>query len=153
MITLTRTTSDNSDFRNLVVELDKDLKIRDGDEHAFFAQFNKIDMLQYVVVAYKNGESVGCGAIKPYDSQTMEVKRMYVPPDFRGQGIASIVLNELEAWTLELGKQKCILETGLKQPEAIGLYNKSNYTLIPNYGQYEGVASSVCFTKTLADRG
>ena len=79
----------------------------------------------------------------------MEVKRMYVPLEKRGKGIASIVLQELEKWAKELGYQKCILETGIKQPEAISLYKKNNYAIIPNYGQYAGVKDSVCFEKKI----
>lgn len=149
MIVLKRTTSDNAHFRDLVAELDKDLAIRDGEEHSFFAQFNKIDSIKHVVVAYKGAQPVGCGAIKSYDEVTMEVKRMFVQPQLRGHGIASLVLKELEAWSGELGFFKCILETGIKQPEAIRLYEKNNYAVIPNYGQYAGVASSVCFEKLL----
>lgn len=149
MLTLQRTNSDNKDFQLLVVELDKDLAIRDGDEHAFFAQYNKIDAIKYVIVAYLDNNPVGCGAIKEYDFGVMEIKRMFVSPEFRGKRIASSVLKELEHWAKELGYEKCILETGIKQPEAIALYKKSNYAQIPNYGQYAGVASSVCFEKIL----
>ncbi|MES2727194.1 MAG: GNAT family N-acetyltransferase [Bacteroidota bacterium] len=150
MITLTRTNSDNTDFQALVRELDMDLKIRDGEEHAFFAQYNKIDMIKYVVVAYDGNEPVGCGAVKQYDDDTMEVKRMFVPLNRRGQGIASLVLQELEKWTKELNFKKCILETGEKQPEAISLYKKNQYAIIPNFGQYADVESSVCFEKEMA---
>ncbi|MES2558999.1 MAG: GNAT family N-acetyltransferase [Bacteroidota bacterium] len=151
MYTLNKTNSDDSDFQQLVKALDIDLAIRDGADHAFFAQFNKIAAIKYVVVAYEQDEAVGCGAIKEYDGNTMEVKRMYVVPEKRGKGIASIVLKELENWTGELGYQKCILETGIKQPEAIRLYEKNNYNRIPNYGQYAEVASSVCFEKNVVD--
>lgn len=147
MLQLIRTTSENEDFKTLVVALDKDLKVRDGDDHAFYAQFNKIDMIRYAIVAYEGETPVGCGAIKPYDENTMEVKRMYVPLELRGKGIASQVLAELEKWCKELGYHKCILETGIMQPEAIALYKKSNYKIIPNYGQYAGVDNSVCFEK------
>jgi len=147
MLHLIRTTSENTDFQTLVIALDKDLKVRDGDDHAFYAQFNKIDMIRYAIVAYEGETPVGCGAIKPYDDSTMEVKRMYVPLELRGKGIASQVLAELEKWCKELGYHKCILETGLAQPEAIALYKKSNYKVIPNYGQYAGVDNSVCFEK------
>lgn len=149
MLTLTRTNSENSDFQTLVRELDKDLAIRDGDDHAFFHQFNKIDSIRYVVVAFENNMPVGCGAIKEYEPGVMEVKRMYVKPEKRGQGIASQVLKELEIWAKELGYGKCILETGEKQPEAIALYQKNKYQRIPNYGQYAGVESSWCFEKVL----
>lgn len=149
MPTLLRTTSANPDFQALVKLLDADLKIRDGDEHAFFSQYNKIDALNEVVVAYVNNMPVGCGAFKVYEKKTAEIKRMYVLPEFRGKGIAQAVLKELEIWAKELGFQFCILETGKKQPEAIRLYEKSGYAYIPNYGQYEKVESSVCFKKAL----
>lgn len=150
MIQLIRTDSSNTDFQNLVVALDRDLAIRDGDDHAFFAQFNKIAHIKFVVVAYLNNEAVGCGAIKEYAPGIMEVKRMFVPLEKRGQGIASLVLKELEKWAAEMGYTSCILETGLKQPEAIALYKKNQYQQIPNYGQYAEVDSSICFEKTLA---
>lgn len=150
MYAIKRTNSTDSDFQKLVVDLDKDLAIRDGDEHSFFQQFNKIDAIKYVVVAYENGTPVGCGAIKEYEQNVMEVKRMFVPIEKRGNGIASIVLTELEIWAKELGYKKCILETGVRQPEAIQLYKKNNYQLIKNYGQYAEVKSSVCFEKELA---
>lgn len=150
MYQLKRTDSSDPDFQQLVHELDKDLAIRDGEEHSFFAQFNKIDMIRHVVVGYINGQAVGCGAIKQYAEHTMEVKRMFVDPAFRGKGIASVVLAELEKWTTELGYTICILETGMKQPEAIRLYEKNNYRLIPNYGQYADVESSVCYQKELS---
>jgi putative acetyltransferase len=149
MYKIKRTDSDDSDFQKLVTELDKDLAIRDGEDHAFFAQFNKIAAIKHVVVAYEEGAAVGCGAIKEYEENVMEVKRMFVPLEKRGKGIASIVLGELENWAKELGYQKCILETGKKQPEAIRLYQKNNYATIKNYGQYADVVSSVCFEKLL----
>ncbi len=149
MYKLVRTNSDNIDFQKLVRELDKDLAIRDGEEHAFFAQYNKIDAIKFVVVAYENEVAVGCGAIKEYEPNIMEVKRMFVSQDQRGKGIASLVLIELEKWAAELNYKKCILETGIRQPEAISLYKKNNYLLIDNYGQYINVTSSVCFEKEL----
>ncbi len=72
---------------------------------------------------------------------------MFVLPEKRGIGIASTILKELEKWTSELNFRKCILETGIRQQEAIALYKKNNYNPIPNYGQYEQVKSSVCFEK------
>jgi putative acetyltransferase len=149
MINCIKTNSSNEDFIKLVAELDKDLAIRDGDEHAFYAQFNKISMLQHTIVAYENDIAVGSGAIKPFDENTMEVKRMFVIEEYRGKGIALMILAALEKWTVELGYSKCVLETGKKQPEAIALYQKSGYTIIPSYGQYKDVANSVCFEKQL----
>ncbi len=116
MIILKRTTSDDRDFRDLVALLDRDLAIRDGDEHAFYAQFNKIDMIKNALVAYMENKAVGCGAFKEYDAQTVEIKRMYVLPEYRGQKIAADILSELELWAAEMHYAACILETGKKQP-------------------------------------
>ncbi|MBD1395815.1 GNAT family N-acetyltransferase [Pontibacter sp. JH31] len=148
-IQLIRTDSTHADFVELVRYLDADLAERDGEEHSFYAQFNKIDMIRHVVVAYAGEKPVGCGAIKAYDLQTVEVKRMYVSPESRGTGVATSVLSELEKWAKELAYQRCILETGKKQPEAIGLYQKHGYSVIPNYGQYAGVENSLCFEKLI----
>lgn len=150
MTSCLRTNSGNKDFQNLVVALDAELKILDGDDHAFYAQFNKTGNLKYVIVAYENEIAVGCGAIREYSPDTMEVKRMYVPVTHRKKGIASNVLAELEAWARELNCKKCVLETGKRQPEAIGLYTKAGYTIIPNFGQYKNMENSVCFEKVLA---
>jgi GNAT superfamily N-acetyltransferase len=149
MIRIIRTNSDNQDFVQLVKQLDADLAERDGKDHSFYAQFNKIDQIKHVVLAYEDSKPVGCGAIKEYASDTMEIKRMYTSPDSRGKGIASRVLLELESWASELSYGKCILETGKKQPEAIGLYKKNGYKVIPNYGQYAEVDNSLCFEKYL----
>ncbi len=149
MVELKRTNSDNPDFIELVKHLDADLAKRDGEEHTFYDQFNKITHIKHAVVAFENGQAVGCGAIKEFDSQSMEVKRMYTVPVLRGKGLATIVLKELEKWANELSYSRCVLETGKKQPEAIELYKKNGYVLIPNYGQYIGIENSVCFEKRL----
>jgi len=147
---LIRTNASHQDFQTLVVLLDHDLQIRDGAEHSFFAQFNRIDSLQHVVVAYVENEAIGCGAFKPYQGTAVEIKRMFVRPEYRGQRIAQHVLTELEAWASELGATSFVLETGLKQPEAIRLYQRCGYERIPNYGQYAGVENSVCMQKETA---
>lgn len=147
MIEISRTDSTDPDFISLVRRLDADLAERDGADHAYYAQFNKIDALKHAVVAYENGVSMGCGAIKKYSPDTMEIKRMYTAPEGRGKGIATKVLNELEKWAAELSFEKCVLETGKRQPEAIALYQKNGYVIIPNYGQYAGIDNSVCFEK------
>lgn len=146
-IVLQRTNSDDPDFRNLVMLLDQDLKIRDGEDHGFYAQYNGIDAIRHAVVAYENDVPVGCGAIRIYAENDWELKRMFVHPQARGKGIATMVLKELELWAKELGCLKLILETGLAQPEAIALYKKNGYLVMPNYGQYAAVDNSVCMSK------
>jgi len=149
MINFIRTNSENKYFQELVRELDADLRIRDGEDHSFYSQFNKIDKIRHAIVAFDNEVPIGCGAIKELSNNSMEVKRMYVPPGKRGMGIATAILKELENWASELKYNKCLLETGKKQPEAIELYKKNGYRIIPNYGQYEHVENSVCFEKIL----
>lgn len=149
MIRLQRTNSDNSDFQALVHRLDADLKIRDGDEHAFFNQYNKIDTIKHVVIAYSNNKPLGCGAFKAFSDDTTEIKRMYTSEEARGKGIATAVLKELEAWAREKGFSNMILETGFRMPEAIALYTKYGFERTENYGQYQGVEASRCFLKKL----
>ena len=92
---------------------------------------------------------VGCGAIKEFATDMMEVKRMFVKQEYRGKGIAGKILAELETWAFEMGYSKCVLETGKRQVEAVALYMKSGYRIIPNYGQYIGMDNSLCFEKVL----
>ena len=149
MIRLIRTDSDNKDFIALVKLLDAELAEIDGEEHVFYAQLNKTDTIKHVIVAYENEKPISCGAIREHSSTMMEVKRMYTLPGYRGKGLATKVLNELEKWASELSYQKCILETGLRQPDAIRLYEKNGYSRIPNYGKYAGIINSVCFEKVI----
>lgn len=149
MLRLTRTSSSNNDFQELVKLLDRDLAVTDGEEHAFYDQFNKTDSINHVVLLYQDGKAVSCGALKEFSADTMEVKRMFTSREHRGKGYAAMVLNELEKWAKELQYSKCVLETGVRQPDAIALYKKKDYDLIPNYGQYAGVENSLCFGKTI----
>lgn len=150
MIEIHRTNSDNGDFIELVKALDAYLAEMDGEDHAFYAQLNKTSTIRYVVLAYEHGKPVGCGAIRESEPGTMEIKRMYVVPECRGKGIAARMLGELERWAAELSYTRCILETGNRQHEAIGLYEKMGYLRIPNYGKYKGMEHSVCFEKEIA---
>jgi putative acetyltransferase len=149
MLTIKRTSSVDPDFIELVKKLDADLAIRDGEDHAFYSQFNKIDKIKHVIVAYDNDLAIACGAIKEYSPTSMEVKRMFTTPEYRGKGAAIFILTELESWAREMSYTTCVLETGNKQPEAIALYHKAGYRIIPNYGQYAGIENSICFEKKI----
>lgn len=149
MIRIHRTNSENNDFVQLVARLDNLLAEMDGRDHDFYDQFNKIDKIKHVVVAYDDNLPVACGAIKEFDHETMEVKRMFTNANFRGKGLATQVLTELENWALELGYSRCILETGKRLPDAVRLYENMGYQLIPNYGAYIHMENSICFEKKL----
>jgi GNAT superfamily N-acetyltransferase len=144
-----RTNSENKDFIKLIKELDAYLKITDEEEHDFYNQFNSTAFLKEVVVMYVAEIAVGCGAIKKFDHGSVEVKRMFVSLDNRGTGVAQKILQELETCAKELGYKKCILETGVRQVEAVKFYKKCGYKIIPNYGQYQGMENSICFEKKI----
>jgi GNAT superfamily N-acetyltransferase len=148
-IRLIRTTSDNTDFRNLISQLDTDLRARNGELMDIYDQHNVIEKIDTVIVAYLNNEPAGCGGFKPFDGDTVEVKRMFVRPIARGNGISIKVLNELEAWAHSLGHKYTVLETGAKQVEALSLYPKAGYASIPQYGPYVNLPDSICFRKVL----
>lgn len=143
-----RTTSDNADFLELTTLLDADLAEKDGDDHAFYAQFNKPEGLD-PVVGYLDEKPVACGAIKKIGDGVAEIKRMFTRPEHRGKGIATKILATLEEMARQQGFRECWLETGNKQTDAIALYRKNGYVVMPNYGQYQGVADSICFRKIL----
>jgi GNAT superfamily N-acetyltransferase len=153
MVSILRTASEHEDFRALVRLLDADLSDRYGVLQAEYDRHNVVDALQTVVVAYVDQRPAGCGALRPYDRETGEIKRMYVRPAFRGWGIGGHILRELEAWAGELGLVRAILETGRKQHAAIGLYQKHGYRRIENYGPYADQPMSVCYEKALDDHG
>lgn len=147
MIQLLRTDSEHPEFLPLVRQLDQYLAGVNGENNDFFAQHNKIDFLKNVVLALEGNEVVGCGAMKEWESSSMEIKRMFVPSIHRGKGIATAILFELESWAKELGYPRTVLETSKSMVDAVGLYTKSGYHVIPNYGPYENVETSICFEK------
>ncbi|NMH26937.1 GNAT family N-acetyltransferase [Flavobacterium silvaticum] len=146
---LVRCDSDNPDFRSLVALLDAELRVFDGEEHTFYAQYNKLDKISHCLVGYLDNIPVGCGALREIDVKTIEVKRMYTKESARGKGVASRILAALEDWAKELGYDFCVLETGKKQEAAVRLYPKCGYEIIPNYGPYIGVENSICMKKGL----
>ena len=149
MYRINKTKSEDPDFIALVQQLDKELAVRDGDDHAFYQQFNGIQLLHHVVVVYDGNTPVACGAFKALAADTVEIKRMYTLPAHRGKGHASRILEALETWAKETHYSTAVLETGKRQPEAIALYQKNGYNITPNYGQYMGIENSVCFQKDL----
>ncbi len=150
MIIIKRTDSNDKDFHLLVKKLDKDLQDRYGALQTFYNRFNAIQNLPTVVVAYYDEQPVGCGCFKKFDDESVEIKRMYVSNEQRGKGIGTAILSELEKWAVELKVGSMVLETGNNQPEAVHLYGKLGYAVIPNYGQYISMEeTSICMKKEL----
>ena len=148
-ITFRRTNGADPDFLELVTLLDASLAKTDGDLHGFYNQFNGLEDIKHVLVAFAEDTPIACGAIKSFETKVAEVKRMYTLPTYRGKGVGSKILQYIESWAKELGFNSCVLETGKRQPDAIALYKKNGYQKIPQYGQYAGMDNSVCFQKIL----
>lgn len=149
MLQLKRTNSDNTHFQALIIDLDKELWQRYPDVQEEYDVLDKVKGINTVVVAYLAGEPVGCACFRPFDDTTVEVKRMFVHEAQRGQGIARKILNELELWGKELGYARAVLETGIRQPEAIALYQRSGFNFMEKYAPYEDMENSVCMQKPL----
>lgn len=146
---IVRVDNSNQDFQKLIVSLDEDLTGRYGPIQKHFAQFNKVDHIQDIVVVYAEGTPAGCGAFKAHDSETVEFKRIFVSSEYRRQGVAGLILRELEVMAKAKGFRSAILETGVLQPEAIHLYRRAGFEIIPNYDPYKESTNSVCMRKTL----
>lgn len=144
-----RTTSSHNDFRMLITALDEDLYLRNGEGQLIYHQYNQVDHINHVMVVYSGNRPVGCGCFKKFNNETVEMKRMFVLLEMRGKKLAAQLLQELEKWAIEEGYSKAVLETGLRQVEAIRLYTVAGYVLTENYGQYFGMKDSICYRKSL----
>lgn len=105
--------------------------------------------VDYLVVAYRDDQPVGCGALRPIDESHGEVKRMFVAPAHRGTGVSTTILAQLETVARSRGWTRLVLETGDRQPDAIRFYEREGYARIPNFGYYADSEASVCFGKPL----
>ena len=143
---------DSADARRLVAALDAHLASRYEPEQRFGPNLKSTQLasgLGTFLVARVDGRAVGCGAVRLLDPATVEVKRMYVEPELRGQGVAKEILKHLEDAGRELGASRSVLETGVFQDDAIGLYRRAGYTQVDCWGEYTTSATSVCYEKTI----
>lgn len=143
---------DSEDARRLVEALDAHLSSRYSPDQRFGPNLKPAHLasgLGTFVVARADGRAIGCGAVRRLDQETFEVKRMYVEPALRGHGVAKEILNRLEAHATALGARRLVLETGVHQAEAIGLYRQAGYRQVDCWGEYATSATSVCFEKLL----
>jgi putative acetyltransferase len=147
MMKTVRMDSDSKDFRSLVKMLDEELYQTYGIIQKQYDRLNLIENLDTVVVGYIDGIPAGCGCFKKYDSDRIEIKRMFVKLEARGTGIAAMILSELEKWAKEKGYTSSVLETGIKQLAAMKFYEKLGYKKIQNYGAYIGNENSLCMGK------
>lgn len=139
----------NEDLQRLVQSLDHFFNEKWGEDIAnSYQSFHQLSQMAYACVAYED-YAVGCGCFKIMDEQTVEIKRMYVDPDYRHRGIATRILKHLEDVALSQGKKYCVLETGKDMLDNIQFYEKCGYHLIDNYGDFIGDEICICMMKVL----
>lgn len=143
------TDSTNADFAELIKLLDKDLNERNGELQKQYSKHNNVQYIKDVVIIYKDDVPIACGAFKKFNIEAIELKRIYVKEENRGQGVSKLIVRELEKIGKSKGYKYALLETGIKQHEAINLYKNSGYEIIENYGPYIGNTNSICMKKYL----
>ena len=151
-VTIAAEPFDSADARRLIDALDAHLASRYTAEQRFGPNLKPAQIapgLGTFVVARADGRAVGCGAVRLLDPTTVEVKRMYVEPEMRGRGVAKVILAYLEAAGRELRAERAVLETGIYQDEAIGLYRRAGYTEVACWGEYTTSPTSVCYEKAI----
>lgn len=146
-----RTDGKNEDFIENCMLLDEDLDRRVGKhiQRDKYQKYNQLDEIQEAIVVYEGNKAVGGGAIRRYDAETIELKRVFVHREYQGQGIGSRLVVLLMEWAVELGYQRMILETGELLVESCAVYKKLGFQVIPNYGPYVNMPESLCMAKDL----
>jgi len=136
----------------LIGELDVELLFIYPEEGATHFRLDADDVSESrgaFVVATLADAPIGCGAVRLLDTETAEIKRMYVKPSRRGRGVARRILDELETHARRLGARRIVLETGERQPDALALYGGAGFVGIPRFGEYVDSPLSVCMEKQL----
>lgn len=146
-----RTDGRNQDFIENCRLLDMDLDRRVGKKikRDKYHKYNLLDEIQEAIVVYEDDKAVGGGAIRRYDDENIELKRVFVHPEYQGRGIGSELVSLLIEWATELGYKRMILETGELLAESCAVYKKLGFQVIPNYGPYVDMPESLCMAKDL----
>ena len=146
-----RTDGKNEDFIENCRLLDMDLDRRVGRQikREKYQKFNQLDEIREAIVVYDHGRSVGGGAIRRYDDENIELKRVFVHNEYQGQGIGSRLVSLLIEWAAELGYRRMILETGELLAESCAVYKKLGFAVIPNYGPYADMPESLCMAREI----
>ena len=116
---------------------------------AAFVPYNISESITDVLIASVDGVAVGCAGLKAYSDSDVEIKRVWVDPEFRGNHISTVMMDELEKKAAELGFKRAILQTRPQMEEAVHLYTKRGYVLIDNYPPYDKLEGAICFAKEL----
>ena len=148
-----RTDGKNLDFiaNCRLLDLDLDRRVGKKIKRDKYRKYNQLDEIQEALVVYEKNAAIGGGAIRKYDDETVELKRVFVHPEYQGQGIGSRLVSLLIEWAIELGYKRMILETGELLAESCAVYKKLGFEIIPNYGPYVNMPESLCMAKDLQD--
>ena len=148
-----RTSGQDKDFTENCRLLDQDLDRRVGKviKRDQYKQYNQLDKVREAIVVYQGGQPIGGGAIRRYGDKTAELKRVFVRPEFQGQGIGSKLVSLLMEWAAELGYRRMILETGALLAESCAVYKKLGFQVTPNYGPYVNMPESLCMGRDLEE--
>lgn len=146
-----RTDGKDQDFIENCRLLDMDLDRRVGKvvKREKYKKYNQLDEIQEAIVVYEDHKAIGGGAIRRYDDENVELKRVFIHTEYQGQGIGSKLVSLLIEWAMELGYQRMILETGELLAESCAVYRKLGFEVIPNYGPYVNMPESLCMAKDL----
>ncbi len=140
----------NQDALNLIQELDAELLQRYPANNVHTLDLKKTNPQNSVfLIGYLKEQAVACGAISQLSDGIAEIKRVYVKPQMRGQGLSKLLISRLEQEARQMGFTTLRLETGTRQPESLGLYRKAGYVDIPKFGQYINDPFSICMEKKL----
>lgn len=156
--TITRTPFDHPDADRLRAAQRRELDARYGsDDHEPGTPPSAGDVPVFLVARDAEGTAVACGGLRPLPdavlgADVVEIKRMYADPAVRGTGVATAVLRALEQAASDLGARRLVLETGVRQPDAMRFYEREGYAPVPRYGPYVGSDESVCFATELPTR-
>ena len=148
-IKITRTDTLNPKIKELIKALDNELRDLYGDSQDNYTTHNDLSKGFPAILIEQNETPIGCGAFKQYDETSGELKRIFLKPEMRGQGISKLIVKALEDWMIEENLPVSRLETGPKQIAALALYKKLGYKVIPNYGVYVDMPNSICMRKGL----
>ncbi len=146
-----RTDGKDKDFIENCRLLDMDLDRRVGKKikRDKYIKYNQLDEIKEAIVVREGDKVIGGGAIRRYDDENIELKRVFVCAEYQGQGIGSRLVSLLMEWAVELGYTRMILETGELLAESCAVYKKLGFKVIPNYGPYVDMPESLCMAKDL----
>lgn len=153
-VNFNRTDGKDEDFIENCRLLDMDLDRRVGRKikRDKYKKYNQLDEIKEAIVVYEGNTAIGGGAIRKYDDENVELKRVFVHPEYQGRGIGSRLVALLMEWAMELGYKRVILETGELLAESCAVYKKLGFEIIPNYGPYADMPESLCMARDLESK-